>query len=479
MAGGMGMGGGMGGPGMGGMGGGPGMGGPGGAQAGRGPAGAGSVRRDDPAGGAALRENAADHGLFSPDKPDRGPEYGYDRFRLHKSEEVSIYTQDADKRLGMDPRAKACLVFAALLVVAFAVALVMPDVLFNGQHVTFTLARWVDDLTTNVAGLAALVSGQAFTSKMQFKVCQFALAALAGAGLAVCGAMFQGALKNAMASPSTLGVMTGAQLGSVLYILLGGSTVAFGGVIQMSDLAASYGRMNLVQYILATEGQALCALAGSLAVVGLVLLIAHIAGHGKVSKSALIIAGSVFSTAISAVIQLVRYYLTVEGDALQVDAVSSIATGTLASTSRPLDVVLVAVPVGICLLVLLRLRTRMNLLSFSDDEARSMGLSPQASRNLTILVCTLMTAVITAFCGGIGMLGFLVPLVVRKVVGADFKYLVPASMLMGAVFAVVANMFTNMLLSGMGMGSVTGIVGAVVFLVTVIRQRGQRNVDWA
>ncbi len=444
-----------------------------------GPGGAGGVRRDDPAGGADLREDARDHSLFAPDKPaDRGPEYGYDRFRLHKGEELSIYTQEADKRYGMDRRAKACLLMAALLVVVFAVALVLPDTLFNGQHTTYSLARWVDDLTSNVAGLAGVVSGRAYTNGMLFKLCQFALAALAGAGLAVTGAMFQGALKNAMASPSTLGVMTGAQLGSVLYILLGGSTVAFGGMIQMSDLSARYAGMGVVQYILTTEGQALCSLAGSLAVVGLVLLIAHVAGRGKVSKSALIIAGSVFSTAISAVIQLVRYYLTVEGTQAQVDAVSSIATGTLGSTSQPLDVALVGVPVVLCLVALMCLRSRMNLLSFTDEEARSMGLSPQASRNLTILVCTVMTAVVTAFCGGIGMLGFLVPLVVRKAVGADFKYLVPASMLMGAVFAVVANAVTNTLLDGLGMGSVTGMVSAVVFLVTAIRQRGRRNVDW-
>ncbi len=458
------MGGGMGGMSGGGV---PGMGGPGG------------VRRDDPAGGADLRGDARDHSLFAPDKPaDRGPEYGYDRFRLHKGEELSIYAQEADKHYGMDRRTKACLLMAALLVVAFAVTLVLPDVLFNGRHTTYSLARWVDDLSDNVSGLVGVISGKAYTDGMLFKLCQFALAALAGAGLAATGAMYQGALKNAMASPSTLGVMSGAQLGSVLYVLLGGSTVAFGGIIQMSDLTSRYASMSVVEYILATEGRALCSLAGSVVVVALVLLIAHIAGHGKVSKSALIIAGSVFSTAISSVMQLIRYYLSVEGTQSQVEAVSSIATGTLGSTSQPLDVALVGVPVAVCLFVLMCLRSRMNLLSFTDEEARSMGLSPQASRNLAILVCTVMTAVITAFCGGIGMLGFLVPLVVRKAVGADFKYLVPASALMGAVFAVVANAVTNTLLDGLGMGSVTGMVGAVVFLVTVIRQRRRGNVDW-
>jgi iron complex transport system permease protein len=425
------------------------------------------------------RTSSRDNLLFSADAPaDRGPEYGYDRFRLHKADDVSVYAEEADRRYGWDPRVRVCVLLAAVLVLVFAAALVAPDVLYNGSHVSYSLARWIEDLKTNVSGFAALLSGQAYTSGMGFKLRQFVVAALAGAGLAACGAMYQGAFKNAMASPSTLGVMTGAQLGSVVYILVGGSTTAFGGVVQMSSLQARYDAMDLGSYILATEAQALCSLAGSLVAVGLVLLVAYVAGRGTVSKAGLVIAGSVFSSTISGVVQLIRFYLVEMGDSEQADAVSSIATGTMSSTFQVIDVVLVGVPVLVCLAVLLALGRRMNLLAFSDDEARSLGLSPRASRSLVIGVCTLMTAVITAFCGGIAMVGFLVPLLVRKIAGADFAYVLPASILLGATFAVLANAVTNTALGGMGMGSVTGMVGAVVFLFTAIKQRRERSVDW-
>ncbi len=431
--------------------------------------------------GQAEANSGKEYSIFDIDRPSDhlGPQYGYDRIRLHKKDEVSPYAQQEDARHRMDPRNRSIIIIAVIVLVIFVVGIFLPDAVFNTTYVNASLATWVSNLTENVQNFTAALTFQAYSGQMVFKICQYIICMLAGAGLAVTGAMFQGALKNAMAAPSTLGVTSGAQVGVVIFVLLGGASgLTTYATRNASEFFAPLADMNIFEYIWATSAQSLCALAGSFVVVMLVLLIAYIAGRGKVSRSALIIAGSVFTSVITGVVQLVRYYLTVKGDSDEAEAVTSLATGSLSSTFTPFDLALAGIPILICLIILFCMRRRMNLLAFSEEEARSMGLSPQFSRNVTIAVCTILTAVITAFCGGIGFVGFLAPHLVRRIVGPDFTYLVPASMFIGAGITLLSNIFANQALNGMGMGSVAGIIGAVVFLYTIIRQRGRGNADW-
>ena len=421
--------------------------------------------------------------LFSSDpiESDRGPEYGYSRIRLHKNEEVSPYAQAEDARFAMDPRQKTLIVLAVLVFFIFIAAVILPDSVYNDSHAHYSLALFIEDLTTNFQNLTALFTGQSYYGKMELKISQYIIVAMAGAGLAVTGAMFQGALKNAMASPSTLGVMNGAQAGTIIYVLAGGSTsvVSSGiGYLTFDQWGQQFIGMNIFEYLWTMMGQSFCSLLGALVVVALVLLIAGIAGHGKVSKSALIIAGSVFSTVISSIISLVRYWLTLYGTDEQVDALTNMSTGTISSSFTFLETFIVAIPIIILLVILCRMSTRLNLLAFSDEEARSMGISPQKERNLVILVCTLLTAIIVSFCGSVSFVGFMSPHIARKFVGPDFKYLIPASMVVGAGFCVLSNMFTNMALAGLGMGSITGIIGCISFIASVIHQRRRGDADW-
>ena len=433
--------------------------------------------------GTADRKSVEDYSqgsLFAPDDPlvDEGPQYGYDRIRLGKRNEVSPYAEVNDARYAMDPRKRNCILLAVALVVITVIIIILPDSVFNTTYVNMSIARWVELLSGNLSNLAAMVTFQDECGSMCFKTCQYLIVIIAGAGLAATGAMFQGALKNAMASPSTLGVMSGGQMGSVLYILLGGSTTVIAGTMTISQYNMQYAGLNLFQYIWAKNQQTFCSLAGACLTVLIVVGIAYLAGRGKVSKSGLIIAGSVLTTVCSSVMQLVRYWLAVMGDEDQSTAVQNISTGTLSQIFVPLDVALIGIPVVICLVILITQSSKMNLLAFTDEEAASMGLSPHASRILVIAVCTFMTAVIVAFCGGVGFVGFMVPHITRKFVGPDFKYLVPGSMLVGAGYCVITNCVSNMALTGLGMGSLTGIIGSIAFLVSVLMQRRRGNADW-
>lgn len=489
---GMGSGGGMGG--MGGLGGGMGV-GPGLGQGsesadssaqvpGKG-AGAASVPgRDELATSVPGSESA--YSLFSVDSPaavDMGPDYGYSRIRIHRKDDLSPYAQSQDARFAMDVRKRNCILVAVAAFVALCAAIVLPDITFDQVSILGyrNFARWAEYLVGNVRTLAGMISfsGVSLQSvSWEAKISQYLICALAGAGLAVTGAMFQGALKNAMVSPSTLGVMSGAQIGSILYILLGFYTPVISGAMSMSDYTAYLESMSIFEYIWYLEAQSIFSLAGAFAAVMIVLGISYAVGRGKVSRSALVIVGSVFASVISGIVQFIRYYIVEFGTEAEYNAISSLATGSLSGWFQALDVVLAGVPIVICLAVLMKMRNRMNLLAFNDDEARSMGLSPQVSRVVTIAVCTILTAVIVAFCGAVNMVGFLVPLLVRKVSGPDFRYLVPTAMFAGALVTILANFFSNQFVSGVGMGTITGIIGAVVFVVTVVRQRRRGDVDW-
>lgn len=109
-----------------------------------------------------------------------------------------------------------------------------------------------------------------------------------------------------------------------------------------------------------------------------------------------------------------------------------------------------------------------------------MGIATQRTQWITVIACTALTGVIVAFCGQVGMIGFIVPHLMRRVVGPDLRYLVPASALAGAGFLVLAYFCTTLFETGSvtTVGVYTSIIGGLVFLVVAIRQRGRGHGDW-
>lgn len=109
-----------------------------------------------------------------------------------------------------------------------------------------------------------------------------------------------------------------------------------------------------------------------------------------------------------------------------------------------------------------------------------MGLSTKRTRWAVVLACTALTGVIVSFCGPVGMVGFMVPHLVRRIVGPGAVYMVPASGLAGASFLVAAYFLTSLFGSDAlaAFGVFTSLIGGVVFLVVALNQRGSARVDW-
>jgi len=148
--------------------------------------------------------------------------------------------------------------------------------------------------------------------------------------------------------------------------------------------------------------------------------------------------------------------------------------GSLASVQWAdlLRAVVVIVP---CLVVITVLRWKLNILSMGDDEARSLGENPAAMRVVLIGLTTMTTAVSVALSGVIGWVGLVVPHLARGIVGPDSRKLIPASIVLGAIYMmIIDDVARSLTMAEIPLGILTGIVGAPVFALLLRRSRS----DW-
>ena len=260
---------------------------------------------------------------------------------------------------------------------------------------------------------------------------RIAAAALVGAALAVSGTAYQGMFRNPMVSPDILGASTGAGFGAALAILLG----------------AGYFGISLSAFCF-----------GLLAVAAAWLV-------SRLSRSdptvALILAGMMISSLFSAGTSFIKLVADTQQ---QLPAITYWLMGSLSSIKAE-DVRFLVLPVAVGLLPLFLLRWRMNLLTVGEEEAQSMGVRTGVLRLVVILCATLLTAASVAVSGMIGWVGLVIPHMMRRLVGSDYRYLMPASLLGGSIFLlIVDNVSRNAATSGIPIGILTAFIGAPFFL---------------
>lgn len=132
--------------------------------------------------------------------------------------------------------------------------------------------------------------------------------------------------------------------------------------------------------------------------------------------------------------------------------------------------VLYTLPVVLpCLTVLFLMRWRLNLLALRDETAFSLGASPYRERGLILLVAVAATAVIVAVAGVVSWVGLIVPHIARRIVGSDAQKLLPASMLLGGVFALLCDNLARTLWPGeVPLGIITALLGAAIFVMLAV-----------
>ena len=263
------------------------------------------------------------------------------------------------------------------------------------------------------------------------------MASLVGCALSTAGASYQGVFQNPMASPDILGASSGAAFGAALAILLGGSSQIITSAAFLSSLITV-----MTVYFIAER-------APGLRVVNLIL-----AG---------IMVGSLFTAGTS-------YIKLVADPSNQLPAITYWMMGSL-SGSKLGQVAFVIVPMALGLIPLFLIRWQINILTLGDDEARTLGVNTSRLRMTVIFCATLITAASVSVSGMIGWVGLVIPHFSRKLVGNNYRYLLPASMITGAIFLlIVDNVSRNLLAVEIPIGILTAFIGAPFFIYLIARQ---------
>ena len=267
------------------------------------------------------------------------------------------------------------------------------------------------------------------------------MAVLVGACLSAAGAAYQGVFQNPMASPDVLGASAGAGFGAALGIYLGLS----GTFVTLSAFAMSLVTVALVFLISRrTKGEK---------VMGLVL-----AG---------IIVSSLFQSGTS-------FIKLVADPTNKLPAITYWLMGSLVGATNK-EIKMIILPMLIGLLPLILLRWRLNVLTVGDDEARALGVDAGKLRLISVISATLVTAAAVSVSGMIGWVGLVIPHVIRRIVGSDYRYLMPASVLGGGLFLLIVDDFSRNIASAeIPIGILTSLIGAPFFLLLITRREETR-----
>ncbi|MCX7720831.1 MAG: iron ABC transporter permease [Dictyoglomus thermophilum] len=257
-------------------------------------------------------------------------------------------------------------------------------------------------------------------------------AILAGVGLGVAGCISQSVLRNPMASPFTLGISQGAALGVTLSVVLFRQTLPY-----LTSLFAFLGAMMTT------------------------LLIILISSRFKVTPEAMILTGVSLSSLFSALTTIIQYF----ADELKIATVVFWTFGDIGRVSlREIRIIFVVVVLGIFYFLLKR--WDYNALESGSETAKSLGVNVERERIVSMLVTSLISAVITAGVGVIGFVGLISPHIVRRFVGNDYRFLIPASALFGGLLLLLADTLARTIISPivLPVGAITSLLGAPFFL---------------
>ncbi len=266
-------------------------------------------------------------------------------------------------------------------------------------------------------------------------------AALVGGTLAAAGVVFQGLLRNPLATPYTLGVSAGASLVAMLAITAGAA--------------------------LPVVGVAGASLVGAFAAVVVVYALAS-ARHRGLSTTVLLLAGVTLNAFFSALILFVQYL----SDFAQTYRALRWLMGDL-DVAGYMPIV-TALPLIVAALAAFAWLARpLNLLSLGTEAASARGLNVVHAQRLAFFSGSLATGAAVSVGGPIGFVGIIVPHFVRLLVGADHRVVLPASVFIGAAFLVACDAAARTVVAPLELpvGIITAVIGGPFFLWLLIRQR--------
>ena len=283
---------------------------------------------------------------------------------------------------------------------------------------------------------------------INFRIPKAITAVLVGSGLSICGLLMQTLFRNPLAGPFVLGISSGASLGVAILIL--GSSV-FGGFLLTSSLS------NWSLPIAASLGAFL------------VLSAVIIAANRVRNTMTILIIGLMFGSLTSAVISVLAYF----SEAAQIQQYLFWSFGSLGNLSwNEITVFIIIYTIGIVGTIFVI--KPLNSFLLGENYAKSLGINVKKSRNIILLITSLLTGVITAFSGPIAFVGLAVPHIARMLFSSsNHKILLPAVAVIGAIVLLICDMIAQLPTSEftLPINAITSLFGAPVVIWLLVRKK--------
>jgi iron complex transport system permease protein len=273
-------------------------------------------------------------------------------------------------------------------------------------------------------------------------------ALLAGVGLAVAGVVMQCILRNPLASPFTLGISSAAAFGASFAIIFMGAGSSMTSIVSINN-----------PYV-----TTICAFFFSLLATGSILLLTKIT---RVSAETMILAGVAISVMFSAGLSFMQYIATDS----QLGNIVAWTFGDLGKATWSWNAIILMVLLPIVFYFFYK-RWDYNALDAGEDTAKGLGVNTERERLVGMVLTSVLSAVIVSFFGIIAFIGLLGPHIARMIIGSDHRYLIPLSVILGAIILIIADGIGQVILypSVIPVGIITSMLGGPLFIYLLIRR---------
>lgn len=277
-------------------------------------------------------------------------------------------------------------------------------------------------------------------------------ALIAGGGLAVSGLVMQTVLKNPLASPTTLGVSNAAVFGANFAII----------VVGAGAFHSTHGSWLSISnpYLVSTFS-----FLSAIIAAGSILLLARLK---NLNASAIVLAGVAVSAIFQAGTTLIQYFAS----DTQVASAVYWTFGDLGRASYKTDLIMFIV-VAVSTLFFFLKRWDFSAMSGGIAYAKTLGVNTRFMTIMSLLLASLITSVTVSFLGIIGFVGLTAPQFMKRIVGDDYRFLLPSSFLAGALLLLISDILGRLPIFGTSVpvGVVTSLIGGPVFLTILLRRK--------
>ncbi|MBL4901655.1 iron ABC transporter permease [Desulfotalea psychrophila] len=284
------------------------------------------------------------------------------------------------------------------------------------------------------------------------RLSQAIAAVVAGAGLAICGAVMQAVLRNPLGSPFTLGISHAAAFGAAFSVM----------ILDYGTMASSnVGAVTLNSPYLTTAIAFAFSMVAAFVIIGVSRL-------RQATPEIMVLTGVALGSLFTAGTMFLQYF----ADDIQLAAMVFWTFGDVARASWQ-DVLIISIVTIAAFLWFTVNRWNFNAIEAGDETARGLGVKVEQVRIIGMLISSLVTAVIVSLLGIIGFIGLVCPHIVRRIIGDDYRFLLPGSCIVGGALLVAADTAARLILAPnvLPVSILTAFLGAPIFIWLIVRRR--------